>query len=104
MKASDLDGKLLTLLLIGETEDGKDDWAVFPGTARVRTGSLFLERSGGKEPFAIREDWLERVKPVEPSVKDILGNADYYLPLMVGNIPDGANVDDVARTALQWPK
>jgi hypothetical protein len=57
------DGRKFALLLASETEDGHDDWAIFPGVARLRGNSLFLERSGDAPDVTIRPEWYKRIKP-----------------------------------------
>src|SRR5262245_11963935 len=86
-----LDGRTLALLLCGETKEGDDDWAVFPGVARVREGALYLERSGDQPDVTIQPDWYERIRPTNESVRPILQGADYFLALSVGNRLEGDN-------------
>ena len=98
---SALDGKPFTLLLMGETSDGEDDWAVFPGIARVRGDTLCIDR-GFKPPFEVRPEWFCRIQPVKESLKATLQDADFYLPLTVGPIP-AVGSDDLLATGLKWP-
>ena len=55
----DLDGKPLALLLMGKSDDGEDDWAVFPGTFRQAESSQYLDRGPERENFEIRVEWFE---------------------------------------------
>jgi hypothetical protein len=100
---NNLDGKRLTLLLMGTKEDGDDDWAVFGGIASLEAGVLYMDRGEGKPRIKIREEWLGRIRMVEPESRETLLDADYYLPLTIGNLPpdeDGAGFDS---TGLKWP-
>ena len=49
MEVSSLSGKRFTVLLMGTTPDGKDDWAVFPGIARVDDEGLTLPSDTNEE-------------------------------------------------------
>ena len=100
--AGRLVGKKLALLIVGEDEQGKDDVVVFTGIVRQDGRSLILERVEG--PFALLDEWLERVQPVDNDVRDILLDSDFVLPLSIGNLPGGANTADFESTRLKWPK
>jgi hypothetical protein len=96
-------GKLFALLLCGETEYGKDDWAVFFGVARLRETSIVLERPGSEPDVEIRSEWYERIKPTNEKSRQILQGADYMLGLTVGNI-SVKDVEGFERIGLKWPK
>jgi len=95
-------GKPFTILLMGTTPDGKDDWAVFPGVARVEEDGLYIDR-GPKARFKVRPEWVSRIRPVDPSLRSTLRDAEYYLPLSAGNLPSGGNDDALLMTGLKWP-
>ena len=97
------DGRTLALLLCSETADGEDDWAVFPGVARVRGSSLYLERSGDEPDVEIRSEWCERIEPTNDESRPILQGADYYLGLTVGNMTRDV-IEGLERLGLKWPK
>lgn len=96
------DGKRFALLLCGQSEDGEDDWAVFPGIARLRDNCLFLERSRDAPHVEIQPEWYERIKPTNNTSRDILQGADYYLGLTVGNISD-EDAKGLEGIGLKWP-
>jgi hypothetical protein len=96
-----LEGKRLTLLLMGTSPKGEDDWAAFAGTARLDDGTLYLDRDSAPA-FEIRPEWIERIVPVEPALRETLLGADYYLPLTVGNRPS-ADGEGLLPTGLKWP-
>ena len=97
------DGKPFTILLMGTTPDGRDDWAVFPGIARVEEDGLYIDR-GPKARFEIRPEWVSRIRPVDASLRSTLRDAEYYLPLAVGNLPSASTEeDDLLMTGLKWP-
>ena len=97
------DGRTFALLLCGETESGEDNWVVFPGVARMRGNSLYLERPGDAPQVEIRPEWYERIKPTNDKSREILLGADYYLALTVGNISDD-EAEGLERIGLKWPK
>jgi hypothetical protein len=103
MNQSELDGKTLTLLLMGETQTGEQDWSVFRGTVRAEAAALYLDRGASEPRVEIREEWLARVKPVTPDLAETLLRSELYLPLSVGNVANEA-VGDLVPLGLKWPK
>lgn len=84
------------------TEDGK--WTILVGVARWREGRLFVFRGLDVPEFPVPDDTLDRVKPVLPEAREILGQADYYTMLFVGPLPEGTNPGEVAHTGLTLPR
>ncbi len=102
--SSEFEGKTLALLLMAKTEEGDDDWAVFPGTFRKDGDRAYLERDDGHEDFEIREEWVERIRPVDnEEVRSILQNCDFFLSLSVGSIADSER-ESLDTTGLKWPQ
>ena len=97
-----LNGKPFTLLLMGTTPSGEDDWAVFPGIARLEDGGLYIDR-GANPRFEIRAEWIDRILPVDPATRSTLLGADYYLSLRVGALPTAEDSNDFLQTGLKWP-
>ena len=89
---------------MGETDDGDDDWAVFPGTVRREGDSEFLDRGPERARFEIRKEWLSRIQTVDDGLREVLGNCELYLPLSVANLPPDRDSDDFELTGLKWPK
>jgi hypothetical protein len=100
---ADLDGQRFALWLV----NGPEDQAVFGGfTARLENGGLFLHRPQSP-PFEVRPEWAHRIRKVgteDQGVRDILLNADYYLRLTVGPIPEGEDSASYLQTYLKWPE
>ncbi len=88
MEATDLIGMQLSLLIMGEGDDEEDDWPILTGMVERQGESLVLVRPDGG--FAIRPEWLARIRPVDPRVQGVLLGADYVLPLRVGDLPASA--------------
>jgi len=100
---NDLHGKRLALLVTGKDAQGNDDWAVFTGTARIQENVVVLVRNEGKS-VEIPSEWVTRIKPVPPETRDILLNAEFYLPLAIGPLLDGESAEDYIETGLKWPQ
>lgn len=100
---SNILGKPFAVLLMGETAEGEDDWAVFSGTLEQNALGLYLDR-GAKPSFEIHPEWVERIRPVGSDVKDILLDAEHYLSLSVGPIPEGESTESYVGTGLKWPE
>lgn len=94
--------KELALVLWGEDENGEDDVAVFSGVLIFEEGTYFLRRKDCSSVEIIPE-WLERIRPVPESMKEILLNCEYQLPLSIASI-DKAD-DSLAKYGnLKWPE
>lgn len=78
------------------TEEGR--WIVVTGIAKWREGHLFVQRSIDFPEFPIPDDTLDRVKPVAPSIREILDNADFCTMLTVGPLPPDINADELINT------
>jgi hypothetical protein len=97
-------GKRIALLIAGKDENGGDDWAVFTGTAQLDQGRVVLLRDSG-DPVEIEPEWLARVQPVpDGESRRILGEAEYLIPLAVGDIPEGTDSAGYRNTGLKWPE
>jgi len=84
------------------TEDGA--WTVLTGVAKWRDGHLFVHRGMDVPEFPIPDDTLDRVKPVQPEVRDVLEEADYCTMLSVGPMPEDANPSEFTHTGLRLPR
>ena len=83
------------------TEDGK--WTVLTGVAKWRDGQLFVDRGMDSPEFPIPGDTLDRVKPVLPEVRAVLGEADFCTILRVGPLPEEADPSEFTHTGLRLP-
>jgi hypothetical protein len=88
VEPSDLIGKQLSLLIMGEVDDEEDEWPVLTGIVEQEGERLVLARPDGA--FPLRAEWLERVRIVDPRVQGVLLWADYVLPLRIGDLPASA--------------
>jgi len=98
-----LTGKIFAIWAVSENKNGKKEQAVFTGIARWVDGHLFLDREDNKF-FQLPDNALERIKPVPPSVADILQEAEFYVPIYIAPIPNDENPKDYIQTGLKWPE
>ena len=103
MNIDQLIGKKICLLLMSNIDQGKDDWAVALGEVTIIDGSPHFKADYIPTPFALPDDILDRVKEPTEDIRGIVLDADYYLPLSVGPIPEGHKPDAYIRTGLKWP-
>ncbi len=52
----------------------------------------------------IQPEWLDRIKSTPADLVDILMNAEFFLPLSVGALPDDADPSDYIHTGLKLPQ
>ena len=99
-----LTGRKLAILAVGDDEKGETDAAVFTGLARWANGHLYLDREDNQKPFEIPDDTLDRIKPVPPTVTDIFLDAEFYIPMSIGPLPDDEDTKRYLQTGLKWPE
>jgi hypothetical protein len=95
----ELNGKSLALLFAGED----DDWSVLRGIVRQEGEALLLVHNAGEKPFVIQPEWIDRIKSTPADLGDIL-DADFFLLLSVGALPEDADPSDYIHTGLKLPE
>jgi hypothetical protein len=91
-------GKRFGLVLTDENDDTVvfGDWV-----ASISGQTLLLTRPGGE--MRLESEWLERIRPLDtPESREIIPDADYWLPLKVGPNPQEEETD--IPTGMTWPK
>ena len=69
-------------VILVKDEGAKDrEVVVLTGTAKWREGHLFVHRGRGVPEFPIPDEMLDRIKPVAPEMRDILGGTGYSVML-----------------------
>jgi hypothetical protein len=104
MNPRSLEGRRFAIVGVLQGNDPDDEqWAVFPGTLHFVEERLWLKRAGAKPAVEIRPEWFDRIREVEPDLRDTLQGAEYMLVLTVGALADdeGAGWD---ITGLRWPQ
>lgn len=86
----------------GLTPDGEEDVVVFAGRGHWEDGVLTVRREPEETSFVIRTEWIPRIRPVPPEVKDTLLGADYHFSVTVGDIGEDRSALDLVR-GLKWP-
>jgi hypothetical protein len=103
MNLHELNGKGIALVLMRKDEVGDDDWAVMEGRAVVRGEELYLERAAGQPLFPVPSDAIERIRPVDEDLKDILLGAELCIPLTVGTADEDVDPDTLVELGYVWP-
>jgi hypothetical protein len=99
-----LNGKWFAVLMIAKTAGGEDEWAFFEGTAAWDGKQLTIDRGPGNTPFPVPEDTLARIKRVDHKLRQVFEHAEYYVPLLVGLLPENADLSQYVATGMRWPK
>jgi hypothetical protein len=100
MNHKDLDEKILAILMFQEREGQEDDIHVLTGVVKLKDGVLHLHSGSERPPFQIQEEWLERIKYAPEALSETLSNAEYYLSLSVGPLPEDADMTEYTNTGL----
>jgi hypothetical protein len=61
-----------------------------------------LDFGSDKPLFEILPEWYGHIKNIPDNVKSVLRGADYYLPIVVEDMPEDAE-GFCADTGLKWP-
>ena len=93
-------GAKLALLLWAKDEGDGDDVVMIVGAVSQQEGGFSLVFDGEGSPFALRDDWLERIQPTPPDLATVTEEAEYILSLSVGETENGGGFD---KTGLRWP-
>lgn len=103
MDISDIAGRSIALLLVGENNEGEPECAVFLGHVERADGELQVNLGEGRGPFPLTPEYLERIEPVKDEVREILLGADLLLSLSVAPLPDDAGEGEFQPLGLRWP-
>jgi hypothetical protein len=103
MDLSNLNGKNFAILMIAET-NGEEDWAYFGGIAKWDGKQLIVDRGPENKPFPVPEHTFDRIKPVDEKLRQVFEHADYYVPLLIGPLPEDADLNEYIATGMFWPK
>lgn len=94
----ELNGKSFALVAV---EEGGES-ACFYGWARWDGKNLFFERPGMKQPLAIPEHRLSSVTRTSPELSKLI-EADYFVRLTIGKLPEDAVSGEYLPLGLKWP-
>ena len=103
MRPEDLDGRAVALLFMYDVDEGNEDMRVLQCRTRFSDGEVIAIHGPQCDAFPLNEEWLERVHPVPEDLRAILQDAEFFLPLTIGPLPDDVDADkDCRPLGLSW--
>jgi hypothetical protein len=95
-------GKVICFVITNS--EVEDDVSVLAGTGVWRDGALWVEFSEEAiAPWEVYPEWLTRIREIDESqTRDILCDADFFIPLTISSMPDGVDTESLIRTGLIW--
>jgi hypothetical protein len=98
-----MEGKRLALILIASNPD--EGGGVLRGPVRRVENGFAIERRTGPA-FPLVPEWASRTRSLQDledaDVRAIIGDADYFLTLSVGDLKSEAEKEDLQPTGLNW--
>jgi hypothetical protein len=106
MKAQELRGHLVALLIMDETAGGEPDWSVLFGGVQLEEGSdgAVFVGNGQNGPIPLTAEQLGRARPVSKQQRTVLAPAEFFIPMTISPIPEEAKASDYLRTGFKIPK
>ncbi|WP_180970033.1 hypothetical protein [Deinococcus planocerae] len=80
--------RLTVFLIVDNEPDAEDDFYALTGVVE-REGEEEVWRGQEGRWLPLDPDWRQRRREVTEDVRDLLGPADYFLPVVVRPLPDG---------------
>lgn len=96
----DIIGKRLAILTWAKNQDGQDEVFAHTGTIRSDASGLHLDREN-KGTVKLRPEWIARIKPVDPELRQIVLDADLVISLSVRKLSDDADLSELELTELR---
>ncbi|MDL5055218.1 hypothetical protein QQ056_16930 [Oscillatoria laete-virens NRMC-F 0139] len=100
MNKNDLNKKTLAILMFVEKDGQDDDVYVLSGVVELLNDELYLNSGPKRPPFLIQEEWFDRIKPTPEEFVEEFSNAELYLSLSVGSLPENADMMQYNNTGL----
>ena len=91
----------LALLLMCESGNNEPEWWLVHGTLATANQDVVFVRATDTAILPLDDEWLNRVRPVQPEQADIFKPSVFYLPLRVGPLPENADPEEYVFTGLQ---
>lgn len=99
-----LSGKRLGLLFILTVEGEEDEYAALSGTVEPADEGEWQIRSDSGQVVPLPIDAVDRLKQITDSeLSELFGTAEYFLPLLVGELPEGHDKEALTDLGLKWP-
>ena len=102
-RPQDYDGRSIAVILAKPMPDGKKEWAFLRGTGTVDNDALYLERGAGQKRFEIRNEWLERIRPMWPNNHLPYRDCELHLSLALNAFPNDTPPEDLMNSAQKLP-
>lgn len=96
-------GELIAMVAWGKHLAGSDDAAVFTGMGDRDGKLLTMRREPGSVSFVIPQEWVARLKWVQPKWKATLLDADLTFSVSVGDIAGDDEASSLVQAGLKWP-
>jgi hypothetical protein len=94
-----LKGKKISLVV--RNSDDKKDIRVFPGKIIERDNEFHFINVSADWDVELDFDQLNRIKEVTERLKEMLLDADYFLPMTIGNVDDDSK-EELRATGMTW--
>lgn len=99
-----LDGKMMGAFLIKEVPGGEDEFGAVEGIAKWDGRNLWIvTTSGGAKPFLIPSSAHINITPIDERFRLVFEHAEFYVPLIVAPLAEGADVSGMMNTGHVWP-
>ena len=102
-RPQDYDGRRIAVVIAKPLSDGRKEWALFSGIGTVENDTLYLERGAGLKRFEIRNEWLERIKPVWPNARAPYCESELHLSLALNAFPNDTPPEELMNSAQKLP-
>ena len=93
--------KLKNIALIVQNADKEDDVHIYLGRLFLTGGECFFVNEKRGWEISLDSEQLNRLKPVPDTLKTMLLNADYFIPMVVQSLPD-SDMQGYKNTGMKW--
>lgn len=94
-------GRRIALVLL-DSRDPDEEAVVVHGRTVLDGGSMRFELSGGAR-IDLPDSAVEELSPVTDEVRDLLGDAEFWVSLTVGAGPDELSPSVLITAGIPWP-
>lgn len=83
--------------------NGSDKVIVYAGIADWDGVHLTIHWNSSSESYVLPDDWLPRIKPVQPELKSIFKDAEYALSVSISTSAGNIDFSDLNKVGIKWP-
>ncbi len=98
-----VNGKRMSMVVWGNEDDGSDKVIVYAGIADWDGVHLTIHWNSSSESYVLPDDWLPRIKPVQPELKAIFKDAEYALSVSISTSAGNIDFSDLNKVGIKWP-